>query len=193
MSRKVILLIVVLLLAACGIMAACGVGALALSLFSVSPAEPSVDGSVPDRSTRPPAAQAEGTIAWEKLLTQRTDDPALADLEWSSSGGTVYNTAAGYTLDFDNTGQVSQLTLYAGIEGRRFAQYRGELPYGLVWGDTINSVADRLGSPDWVGPGLHQTWSAGSLGPYEIELSYYDGKHHDDIGDTQVSAIFIFP
>ncbi len=193
MSRKAIVLIVVLLLAACGLASACGMGVLVLSMLSGSPAEPTVGEPGPGRTAVVGAGQADGAIAWEKLITLHADDPALANLEWSSSGKTVYNTAAGYTLDFDNTGQVSQLTLHAGLESRRFAQYRGELPYGLTWDDTFKTVARKLGPPDWVALGLRQIWSAGSLGPYRIELAYYEHKDHDDIGDAHLSTIFISP
>jgi hypothetical protein len=140
-----------------------------------------------------PEWPAASSVNWEDLLALRSDDPALAGLVWSSSGRTVFHYDAGYSIDFNEAGRVVQLTLYAGHDSERFAQYAGELPYGLVWGDTFNSVAKKLPPANWVGLGLRLIWSKGSLGPYQIELSFYDTVSHDDPSDTLLSAIFISP
>lgn len=210
MSHKTIILIVVIALAACGVFSACGLGLIFLSSLDVSPAGQAIDspasvGEFPEGPSDAPSlegiaalsptrdAPPSDGVGWEDLLALSPDDPALAELDWLSSGSAVLHYAAGYTLDFDRAGRVTQLTLYAGHDTKRFAQYAGELPYGLVWGDTINSVASKLPQPDSIGPGLRQSWDEGSLGPHAIELSFYDGMPHDDLGETLLSAVFVFP
>ncbi len=225
MSRKAIVLIVVIVLGACGLISACGLGMLFLLSPEVSPAGETIDSpaaavptpvepqdspaSVGPESPEGPSdaplpegiaalmptrdAPPASAMSWEDLLALRADDPALAELYWVTPGRTVFNYAAGYGIDFNSTGRVSQLTLYAGHDRERWSPYAGELPYGLVWGDTVNSVSAKLPRADGVAYGERLIWDRGSLGPYRIELMFFDRQSHEDFGDILLSVIFITP
>lgn len=89
-------------------------------------------------------------MSYEALLNKSSTDQAVADFITRSNCSNIEQfqicRSAGVALGMDADQNVQTVFLYPGLADG-FAPYQGQLPFGLAFTDTMESVERKLGQP----------------------------------------------
>lgn len=176
-------------------------------IATIEPGEPTQEprtSSTPPsrRSTASPAPSSAdtGPVDLVRLIGRSIDDPLVRGMfvtcRIPQSSGDIDCASQGFRLMLGSSMTVVGITLHGDYGSSVWATYAGQLPLGLTWADTYETILSKLGQPERRAGGLGDCvtleYTAGEGNVVGIELSAFHDRP-DALAGSTIMRINITP